>query len=219
MAQQINPQTVTVLRSMKKTAIIVLLLFNLSGPVTAKHVAELLDIDYQTCRKYLKELSLLNVVSETPVGWVLLQGGPQLILPPSAIFEPDNAIIAPTPESSSAACPTPFHLQEEEEVEEVLKARFSRVDQRVDQCLQTLTDYGITATPRVLEILRDERITPEYIASQAERLEKEKRWSTGLLLTVMKCYDPVPTIKRKHKEKGIDGQDYLSGFKKYGIEY
>jgi len=204
MTQQIQPQTVATLRSMKRTAVIVLLLFTLSGPVQAKRVAELLDIDYQTTRKYLKELSLLGIITNTPAGWTLLQDGTQLILPASnAIYELERENIAP-PLSASAACTSPsILLQEEEE-----RTR----DSRVVQCLNTLEELGITATNQVLTILKDERITPEYIDSQAERLEKENRWSTGLLLTVIKCFDPIPQgSKAQRRNDHTDGRSYING--------
>lgn len=225
MADLIDPAKLTVLRSLKKCALLVLLLFNLRGPVDAKRLSHLAQQDYQTTRKYLAELRELGIVCETADGWILTAEGPQMLLVPdiynpvSAILKDRDAIFLPEREniastgavfsrsesSPSAACDDPFLLQEEEEEEEVLKTRFSRVS----LCLETLAELGITNLPRVLKILEDERITPEYIEAQAERLEKENRWSTGLLLTVMRCFDPVP-LGSKAKRKRNNTQNFPS---------
>lgn len=211
MRQTISPQKVTALRSMKKTAIIIMLLFNLTGPAAAKEISETLEFDYQTTRKYLKELSLLGLVTETRTGWILLQAGVQLILPANATPIPDSAIFSRSDSLPSAACPPSILLQEEEEEEETR-------DYRVDQCLETLEELGITATNQVLTILKDERITPEYIESQAERLEKEDRWSTGLLLTVLRCFDPIPQGS-KAKRMSTDGSRYVNSKYKDWIKH
>lgn len=216
MTQQINPKTVIALRSMKKTAIIVLLLFSLAGPVTAKRVADLLDIDYQTVRKYLRELSTLNVVSETPVGWVLLQGGPQLILPTNAIFDPEREKTAPgnakksrSDSTSPASTPDSFLSEEEEEEEEDKNSDETRKN-RAEGCLAALAEWGIGPCDQVLELIQDETVTAEYITGQAERLKKENKFSTGMLLRVIRDHDPLP-LTRSQRQAKTDYQYYQPG--------
>ena len=74
------PPEVATLRSIKRSAIVLLLLIRLDRPVTAKHLSEILAIDYQTTRKYLHELNQVGAALHMPTGWIFSQGS-QLLLP------------------------------------------------------------------------------------------------------------------------------------------
>jgi len=45
---------------------------------------------------------------------------------------------------------------------------------------------GYAPTPYVLELIRLPHFTPAYIHFHGQRLQKENRFSTGLLLTVLR---------------------------------
>ena len=81
MTLQLSPAEVAFYRSVRKTAVILLLMMKLDSPTPAKRIAEILDLDYATTRRHLKTLSNLGVLTETFSGWSLLQGGIQLLLP------------------------------------------------------------------------------------------------------------------------------------------
>lgn len=70
-----------ILCSLRKTAVVLILMFQLDRPVRAKEVSSLLRIDYETARGYLSDLSRLGSIARTRSGWILTSGGRQLVLP------------------------------------------------------------------------------------------------------------------------------------------
>ena len=69
-------------RSLKRTAIVLLLLFRLDRPVGSNELAAILDIDRKTASGYLKSLAMRQLITRTHRydGYILTQGGRQLIL-------------------------------------------------------------------------------------------------------------------------------------------
>src|SRR3972149_7382950 len=69
-------------RSLKRTAIVLLLLFRLDRPVGSNELAAILDIDRKTASGYLKSLAMRQLITRThrDGGYILTQGGRQLIL-------------------------------------------------------------------------------------------------------------------------------------------
>jgi predicted transcriptional regulator len=82
MTSQLQPREVELFRCLKKTAILLMLLFRLDKPVGEIDIASILDIHPQTVRTYLKSLARLGVVTRTHryQGWTLTGGGRQMIL-------------------------------------------------------------------------------------------------------------------------------------------
>jgi len=61
-----NAATISTLRALKSSAVIVLLLMQLNGqPTRARLLAEMLDMDYETVRRHLRALAHLGIVSES----------------------------------------------------------------------------------------------------------------------------------------------------------
>ena len=55
----------TFLRTIKKTAVVLLLLLILDRSITAREVSRILQINYETARNYLKDLSSADLVNLT----------------------------------------------------------------------------------------------------------------------------------------------------------
>jgi predicted transcriptional regulator len=82
MSSQLHPKEVELFRCLKKTAIVLMLLFRLDKPVGEREIASILDMYPTTVRTYLRSLSSLGVVTRTHRynGWTLTAGGRQMIL-------------------------------------------------------------------------------------------------------------------------------------------
>ena len=78
----LTPKEVAVLRSLKKTSIVLLLIFRLDRPVGRNEIASILDLDPATASNYLKSLSRLGLINRTDYrdGYILTAGGRQLVL-------------------------------------------------------------------------------------------------------------------------------------------
>ena len=73
-----------------------------------------------------------------------------------------------------------------------------KYSERVDKNLYAMEVYGITRNKTTIEIANQEGITSEYIHYHANRLMKENRYTTGLLITVIKQGDPIPVNSRSY---------------------
>ena len=71
-----------IFRRLKKTAIVLMLLFRIDKPVGESEIAEILDLHPETTRIYLRSLAGLGLVTRTHRyrGWMLTAGGRQMIL-------------------------------------------------------------------------------------------------------------------------------------------
>jgi Mn-dependent DtxR family transcriptional regulator len=67
---------------LKKTAIVLMVLFRLDKPVGEGELAEILDVYPTTVRTYLRSLAHLGMVTRTHRyhGWMLTAGGRQMVL-------------------------------------------------------------------------------------------------------------------------------------------
>jgi hypothetical protein len=82
MTSQLQPREVELFRSLKKTAIVLMLLFRLDKPVGESEIARILDIHPETTRIYLRSLARLGLITRTHRfnGWTLTAGGRQMLL-------------------------------------------------------------------------------------------------------------------------------------------
>lgn len=205
----LTQQEILILRSLRRTAIVLLLMFRLDRPVNAREVSQILAIDYTTSRKYLSELSNLQLITHTSAGWLLTQGGSQLLLstdlstPPNAIFSRTEFL--PSSSSPNESNQVPIEVEEEVEEEETRKNRDD-----IDECLDMFSTLGINPTNQVIQICKQEHITPDYIIAQAARLHKEGKWSTGMLIKVCKDGDPLPINKNE-----LERLDRQRSYRKY----
>lgn len=212
------PAELAAFRSIKKTAVIVLLLIRIDRPVAAKQIAELLDMDYETTRRHLRSLANAGLVTETGIGWLLTSGGSQLLLPAElstiqsepveSAEKPRRDAEKPRPESVKsstflpAACPPP-----------IARKKVS-TSQRGKTALERLKELGINPDVELKQgehritvaglVEQKEYITIEYINYHTARLTDADRFSPGLLITVLRTGDPMP------KQTG-EAKDYTGG--------
>jgi hypothetical protein len=199
------------LRAIKKTAVILLLMLRLDRPATAKDIADTLEIDYQTCRKLLASMQPLGLALETAAGWVAAPAARQLStgFPQDAVesarisrFEALNSS-----SSSSNRDKQSYTVEEEEEQREN-----TALDERTSEALDALEDAGVMINEPVIKLVEKSAwITAEYVDGQVKRLTDQKKFSSGLLLRVLKDHDPLPndeSIKRRRYERSL---------RKYGV--
>ena len=241
MTLQLSPAEVAFYRSVRKTAVILLLMMKLDSPTPAKRIAEILDLDYATTRRHLKTLSNLGVLTETFSGWSLLQGGIQLLLPersypssfrthPQAVDNVGNSRAVEMQEScqsagnsraiedsSSTSTHQPSVLPIEEEEEEMQESCQSAGKPRsapglINACLQALADNGIADSAHIRGLVETkDYITPAYIIAQARRLKAEDKFSTGMLITVLRCGDPLPKQEQPDEDNADARREYFEG--------
>jgi hypothetical protein len=317
MTSQLQPKEVELFRCLKKTAIVLMLLFRLDKPVGESQIARLLDIHPETTRIYLRSLARLGLVTRTHRfnGWTLTAGGRQMILgesedpwpvlgagkiktsaenprsisqsptpsaenPRSTAEEPASSAENPRsipealtssaenprslPESPAASAENPRSLPQSPAASaenprstpealtasaeiprsrpvaaaslslsfkkkriaaaaaiartsvknsrssvKISRSRYSRrlpntkkkdrtasgrarSDPVVRANLGAFGSIGVTSNEFVLEICKMDHVTPDYILGQAKRLQAERRYSHGLLLTVIRSHDHLP---------------------------
>lgn len=201
---------VAFLRGIKKTALLLLCLVRLDGrPATARQVANILSADYETTCRQLHDLAALGMVTDTRIGWILTSGGSQLLLPAAMAVDNavDNCAEKPRGDADSALNATvelgisaekprlnpppslapllPYSIKEEEEEEEA--------EERGKTALNALKSVGVSLSPTLEDLVNSRPyITAEYVRAHAERLKRERKWSTGLLITVLRCGDGMP---------------------------
>jgi hypothetical protein len=309
--------TLQLFRSLKKTAIVLMLLFRLDKPVGESEIARILDIHPETTRIYLRSLARLGLVTRTHRfnGWTLTAGGRQMILgeadDPWPVLQPgkiktsaENPRSTPerpsasaenprsTPKSSDASAENPrstpegpaasaenprsiterpsasaenprsiaksptasaenprstaekprssaeiprsprlaaaslsLSFKQKRNTAAAAKARTSaenshsaakisispysrrlpntqkkdrtatgsaRSDPVVRANLAAFASIGLACNDFVSDICQMDHVTPDYILGQAKRLEAERRYSHGLLLTVIRSQDGLP---------------------------
>lgn len=188
------PAEIALFRSIRKTAIVLLLLLKLDRPISMLKIASILDMDHKTVSSYLRSLSQLNIIANTSDGWVLTQGGSQFVLSSEGVGDFPMLTTATTTIGRS-------NHSQAEVAEEGVGISPIPLDQRCEKAMATLADYGVSGTKMIINLVQSkDYITAEYVERSAERLEKEKRFSTPLLITVLRCGDPLPmTAEEKHR--------------------
>lgn len=191
----LTPSEVTTLRSIKKTAVVILLLFRLDRPVTVTQLAGMLEIDRHTASEYLNQLRYQGIVSPTNFGWILTQSGSQLLLPGVEGIPPYTTTTTTTTIGRDR-CKTAAVAEEWGENPAIVSesGENSSIDyNRCQAALDALADYGVSDTPTIIGLVQSkEYITAKFVEGSAERLVKEKRFTTSLLITVLRCGDPLP---------------------------
>jgi predicted transcriptional regulator len=248
MTSQLHPKEVQLFRCLKKTSILLMLLFRLDRPVGESEIASILDMYPTTVRTYLRSLSHLGVVTRTHRynGWTLTAGGRQMILGEST----DETLAAQTGKIKTsvknsrssveisrslpaAAASLSLSFKEESNAAAIAQAgtsvknsrsrvkisrsRFgrkkhirkkedrtvhsrARSDPVVRANLEAFASIGLARNDFVQEICKMDHVTPDYIRGQKKRLEAERRYSHGLLLTVIRSNDYLPDKYITHEE-------------------
>jgi hypothetical protein len=240
MSSQLHPKEVELFRCLKKTAIVLMLLFRLDKPVGEREIASILDMYPTTVRTYLRSLASLGVVTRTHRynGWTLTAGGRQMILGESIdeILAAQTGKIKTSVKNSrssveisrslpAAAASLSLSFKEENNTAaaaqagasvknsrsrvKISRSRYShrlqhakkedrtatgsaRSDPVVRANLEAFASIGLAGNDFVSEICQMDHVTPDYIRGQKKRLEAERRYSHGLLLTVIRSNDYLP---------------------------
>jgi predicted transcriptional regulator len=219
MSSQLHPKEVELFRCLKKTAILLMLLFRLDEPVGESEIASILDMYPTTVRTHLRSLARLGVVTRTHRynGWTLTAGGRQMILGESI----DEILAAHTGKIKTSVKNSRSRVK-------ISRSRYSRgmriikkgdrtalgsarSDPVVQANLEAFASIGLACNDFVLEICQMDHVTPDYIRGQKKRLEAECRYSPGLLLTVIRSNDYLPEkyLAREEPEPQIteNGQE------------
>jgi DNA-binding transcriptional ArsR family regulator len=231
MSSQLHPKEVELFRCLKKTAILLMLLFRLDKPVGESEIASILDMYPTTVRTHLRSLARLGVVTRTHRynGWTLTAGGRQMILgesldesraPRTGKSKTNVKISRSLPAASlslsfkeesyaAAAAKAGANMKNSRSRVKISRSHYSRgmriikkgdrtalgsarSDPLVQANLEAFASIGLVRNNFVLEICNMDHVTPDYILGQKKRLEAERRYSRGLLLTVIRSNDYLP---------------------------
>jgi len=190
------------LRSIKKTAVVLLLLLRLDRPVSAKEVSQILDMNYETTRIYFRHLSSANFVTKTNHGYILSQYGSQLVLvadsPPPETETLKNAEFPRFTINSSNSINSKDSILNTTTSITDLKNDISSsnsINRDTKKIWESLSKYGITRNTRTERLASQPFITPEYIQRHAEVLEESGKslpqWA-GLFITILEKGDQPP---------------------------
>ena len=203
----ITPQETRVLRLLKRTAIVLLLLLRLDKPTGETEIARTLEIDNETARTYLRSLADIGLIARANYhhGWILTCAGRQMVLGQPAEnprLLAESASLLPSTASLSSIGSLKAVVAEEEALAE--NPRVSS-EERIQQNRQAFRDNGVGWNNCVKSICEMEHVTPDLINAHADRLRKEKRFSTGILITAVKENDPAPLTpaekEYQHRQK------------------
>ena len=191
----ITPDETRIFRLLKRTAIVLMLLLRLDKPTGETEIARTLEIDNETARTYLRSLADIGLIARANYhhGWILTCAGRQMILGEPAEnprLLADSASLLPSAASLSSI--SSLSLKAEEEEAQLAENPRVGSEERIQQNQEAFRENGIGWSRTVETICAMDHVTPEYIQAQAERLNKENRFSGGLLLTVVRCGDPAP---------------------------
>ena len=203
----ITPQETRVLRLLKRTAIVLLLLLRLDKPTGETEIARTLEIDNETARTYLRSLADIGLIARANYhhGWILTCAGRQMVLGQPAEnprLLAESASLLPSTASLSSIGSLKAVVAEEEALAE--NPRVSS-EERIQQNRQAFRDNGVGWNNCVKSICEMDHVTPDLINAHADRLRKEKRFSTGILITAVKENDPAPLTpaekEYQHRQK------------------
>ena len=191
----ITPDETRIFRLLKRTAIVLLLLLRLDKPTGETEIARTLEIDNETARTYLRSLADIGLIARANYhhGWILTCAGRQMVLGELAEnprLLADSASLLP----SAASLSSISSLKAVVVVEEGQLAENPRVssEERIQQNRQAFRNNGIGWNNYVESICDMEHVTPDLINAHADRLHKERRFSTGILITAVREDDPAP---------------------------
>ena len=203
----ITPKETRVFRLLKRTAIVLLLLLRLDKPTGETEISRILEIDNETARTYLRSLADIGLIARANYhhGWILTCAGRQMVLGQPAEnprLLAESASLLPSTASLSSIGSLKAVVAEEEALAE--NPRVSS-EERIQQNRQAFRDNGVGWNNCVKSICEMDHVTPDLINAHADRLRKEKRFSTGILITAVKENDPAPLTpaekEYQHRQK------------------
>lgn len=222
MSGSITAAEIAVIRSIKKTAIVLIVLFRLGRPATAKEVAEVMGVREETAGTYLKDLVALGIVAHHGKhrGYFPTHEGKQLILglnfDPGRLENPENADFLLTTTTTFNKNVNGFN---EEEVVVVDLENPENADFLIDDnpekpdflILEALKEAGISNPRKREELARLPHINPEYVRAHAKAHKQEsgRRRHVALLITKLQDGDPMPEIAEKKDYAGGKFSDFI----------
>jgi DNA-binding MarR family transcriptional regulator len=198
MKASIAPEHIILLRSLKHTAAVFLVLVYLDRPTSEIEISELLEINPETTRRHLRSLALNHLITRTHrfSGWILTTGGRQLLLPTHPAL-PANADFprsnAENPRSLRTLLPPPPTENDFPSIggggggagTRKIRAQNEKIPPEIKAALE---ECGFTFNARVQHLAQLEHITPEYIRQQLQGfLDQGKQmpeWCGALLVAL-----------------------------------
>jgi len=176
-------EEVHMLRSLKKTAIVLLLMLRLDRPISRNQIAAILDIHVQTARDYLRQLSAANIVAHTNQGWILTQAGSQWVLPIIDAGKSPPKLI------------NNINRYEKNKNSEVNINRGGDIPTpHTSDIWRLFLSYGIDRNPRVEKIVNKPFFTSEYLRAHVDALDRKgyqmPQWAGMLILQLETGIDP-----------------------------
>lgn len=197
-------RTVQLLRSIRKTAVVVLVMLQLDRPTGEVEIAEILDINQETARRYLKSLCRVGLATRTGrfQGYTLTGLGSQLVLPmetpvlergKSALERGKTALDAPittTVKDSINKSESEVVESESANAENPRSLSTGAVDNPV---WKELKAAGIGHNKRTEKLAKMEHVTPQYVKAWAAQMRQDnKADQTGLLITILEGGQEAP---------------------------
>ena len=196
-----NAEHVALLRSLKRTAAVYLVLLYLNKPTSEAEVSEILGINIETARSHLKALasSKINLVTRTHhySGWMLTGGGRQLVL--------GNA---ENPRSLPTTTTTAIGRKSENREAAAAESAFERgksADERGKSAFAELKKWGVTQ-PTAGTLAGLDYVTPEYIQALAEDLRNRNRFTPALLVHRIRSHDKIDVTDNYEYRQSEEGR-------------
>jgi hypothetical protein len=194
-------------RSLKKSAIVILLMKWAGRPLGEAEVAAILDSSRTTVRAQLNSLCALGYARRERYrdGFVLTEQGQSLF---------DGAVGKICPLSATADIPLLKSKRDSEAIAvgtdknvSLASAQPNAPQEPVDPQIEAaLRSAGIMLNARTRLLARMEHITPEYIRAHHRHLYVTRKMrSPGLLVSILESAQPLPDTGE------TDRHDYLSG--------
>jgi hypothetical protein len=203
----IPAELIQLLRSLKKSAIIILLMKWAGRPLGEADVATILDSSRATVRAQLSSLCAMGYAKRVRFhnGFVLTEEGQNLFGAEMAKFCPlpttaDLSLLKPKMDSEVTGTGTSKNTPVDSKRQH---APPEPVDPQIEAALRSA---GIMLNARTRQLARMQHITPEYIRAHQRHLYVTRNTrSPGLLVSILESAQPLPDTGES------DRRDYLGG--------
>jgi predicted DNA-binding transcriptional regulator len=210
----ISIEGLRILRLLKKTAAVYLLLLFVDRPLRVTGAARLLEIDRETARKHLLSLASIGLVRRSSLGegFILTGMGRQLVLgegrPTLSTRVEENP-----PEVEEIPPPIVVNVVKDSEIYIPNKTTTTNKPEEIppaeNQAVwEALWAAGIKRNPRTEQLARREYLTPDYVTGHFLSLKRQGMDSrTGLLVTILESGSPAPALNANRHLKDCDCQE------------
>ena len=206
---------IQIFRTIKKTAILLLLLARVEIPLGETGIAAILDMSRATVRQQLKSLLVAGLVERVSLhnGFVLSELGRELFGGERIKFCPIPATATDLNQLNSLT-PESVVITGRRDKKRPIRTGPSTVKETpIDPAIQAaLRSAGIMMNKRTYALARMDHISAEYIAAHHRRLYLQKgSVSTGLLVSILESAQPLPDTGERDPRKYIEGKyaDYV----------